>query len=120
MERQFRNSCQLGQIEIVKDLISQGVDVKSKDQLGRDGLFWAAERGQVEIVKLFMSLDKPGNVNVNQADDHAHTPLHVAVLKNHKDVVTVLLQNKDIDIDLVNFKGQTALDFAKYQDGPVN
>ena len=120
MERQFRNSCQLGQIEIVKDLISQGVDVKSKDQLGRDGLFWAAERGQVEIVKLLMSLDKPGNVNGNQADDHAHTPLHVAVLKNHKDVVTVLLQNKDIDIDLVNFKGQTALDFAKYQDGPVN
>ena len=65
MERQFRNSCQLGQIEIVKDLISQGVDVKSilftsKDQLGRDGLFWAAERGQVEIVKLLMSLDKPG------------------------------------------------------------
>ena len=58
MERQFRNSCQLGQIEIVKDLISQGVDVKSKDQLGRDGLFWAAERGQVEIVKLLMSLDK--------------------------------------------------------------
>ena len=56
MERQFRNSCQLGQIEIVKDLISQGVDVKSKDQLGRDGLFWAAERGQVEIVKLLMSL----------------------------------------------------------------
>ena len=50
---------------IVKDLISQGVDVKSilftsKDQLGRDGLFWAAERGQVEIVKLLMSLDKPG------------------------------------------------------------
>ena len=32
----------------------------SKDQLGRDGLFWAAERGQVEIVKLLMSLDKPG------------------------------------------------------------
>jgi hypothetical protein len=29
----------------------------SKDQLGRDGLFWAAERGQVEIVKLLMSLD---------------------------------------------------------------
>ena len=42
------------------------------------------------------------------------------MLKKHKDVVTVLLQNKDIDIDLVNFKGQTALDFAKYQDGPVN
>ena len=113
MERQFRNSCQLGQIEIVKDLISQGVDVKSKDQLGRDGLFWAAERGQVEIVKLLMSLDKPGRWS-------CPTPLHFAVLKNHKDVVTVLLQNKDIDIDLVNFKGQTALDFAKYQDGPVN
>ena len=39
---------------------SNRVDVKSKDQLGRDGLFWAAERGQVEIVKLLMSLDKPG------------------------------------------------------------
>ena len=57
---------------------------------------------------------------ISQADDQAPTPLHFAVLKNHKDVVTVLLQNKDIDIDLVNFKGQTALDFAKYQDGPVN
>lgn len=72
-----------------------------------------------------LSVDKLKSLNflclwISQADDHAHTPLHVAVLKNHKDVVTVLLQNKDIDIDLVNFKGQTALDFAKYQDGPVN
>ena len=72
-----------------------------------------------------LSVDKLKSLNflclwISQADDHAPTPLHFAVLKNHKDVVTVLLQNKDIDIDLLNFKGQTALDFAKYQDGPVN
>ena len=50
-------------VSVRTNLISQGVDIKSKDQLGRDGLFRAALTGQVEIVKLLMSLDRPGNVN---------------------------------------------------------
>ncbi|WP_264377846.1 MULTISPECIES: ankyrin repeat domain-containing protein [unclassified Wolbachia] len=73
------------------------------------------------IAKLFLMIreHKTGNPaqveNINDIDlnDGGNTPLHVAVSKEHQDIVELLLNVSGIDQNIKNNQGKTPLDIAK-------
>ncbi|UIP93005.1 ankyrin repeat domain-containing protein [Wolbachia endosymbiont of Anopheles demeilloni] len=53
------------------------------------------------------------NINDIDLNDGGNTPLHVAVSKNHQDIVELLLNVSGIDPNIKNNQGKTPLDIAK-------
>ncbi|HKW98437.1 MAG TPA: ankyrin repeat domain-containing protein [Bryobacteraceae bacterium] len=72
----------------VKALLEQGVDVNTKSPYGATGLFFAADRGNLEILKLL--LDHGADVNVKDTF-YGATALTWASMKEHVDVIRLLL-----------------------------
>ncbi|WP_143688847.1 tetratricopeptide repeat protein [Wolbachia endosymbiont of Laodelphax striatellus] len=53
------------------------------------------------------------NINDIDLNDRGNTPLHVAVSKDHQDIVKLLLNVPGIDVNIQNKDGKTPLDIAK-------
>jgi hypothetical protein len=62
------------------------VDFNSKDSEGASLLHSAASNGFAKVVTFLIAEE----VNLNVADDHGDTPLHLAVFFNYPDVVSLL------------------------------
>ena len=69
-------------------------------------MFSAVETGDENVVKHL--LDK-GEVDVNQTDENARTPLHIAAERGYIDIVGVLLGHNGIDINALDNDGNSAL-----------
>jgi ankyrin repeat protein len=73
-----------------------------------DILFAAADSGDLTLVKSIIS--EKGHL-VNDRDDYGCTPLQIAVQKDHRDVVTYLLDS-GAEVNSRNKDGYTALHFV--------
>ena len=67
----------LRNIEAVKQYITAGTDVNTKDEDGRTALHLAASNGHTEIAKLLLA----NNADVNVIDAVGQTPLIIAVAR---------------------------------------
>src|SRR5439155_12109368 len=67
------------------------------DEYGRTPLSWAAEYGNVDVVKSLLN----ANANIEAADKYGRTPLNWAALNGHVDVVKSLL-NANANIEAAN------------------
>jgi ankyrin repeat protein len=74
----------------VKALLAQGADANAKSPYGATGLFFAADRGNIEIIKIL--LDHGANVNVKDTF-YGATALSWATQKERWDVIKLLLGN---------------------------
>ena len=99
-----------GDIEEVKALLDQGVDINAKDDGGRTQLHRASLGGHEKLVRLLIS--KGADVNVQEDQGFRATPLHHAVHRDHRDIVEILLAH-GADIDIKDRNGRTPLDMAK-------
>ncbi len=72
----------------VQALLAQGADANAKSPYGATGLFFAADRGNVEIIKIL--LDHGANVNVKDTF-YGATALSWATQKERWDVIKLLL-----------------------------
>ncbi|HXI38918.1 MAG TPA: ankyrin repeat domain-containing protein [Bryobacteraceae bacterium] len=72
----------------VKALLAQGADVNAKSPYGATGLFFAADRGNVEIIRIL--LDHGANVNVKDTF-YGATALSWATQKERWEVIKLLL-----------------------------
>lgn len=84
-------ACERGHVEMVRLLVSKGVDVNHYNYYHWTGLLEAIELGgddreHVEIVKILIE----GGVDVNQVDEHQKTPLYLARKRNEKRIVALL------------------------------
>ena len=73
------------------------------DKYGRSALHVACEftHGDFRIAIAHILLQQKG-INVNIQDDDGNTPLHLAVERRMSKVVTMLLKNPLIDVDIKN------------------
>jgi palmitoyltransferase len=94
---------------VVAYLLVKGIDTDMLDQNGVTPLMYAAQRvHNRDPAQLLITF----NARLNAQDPKGNTPLHYCVAFNNAAVMQVLL-DKGASLDILNKKGQTALEFAK-------
>jgi len=105
-----------GHTTVFKHLQDYGVDMAVKDNFGSNLLIMSAYNGHDEIVSNI--LNKSANMHgkgkaketfdINEQNNHGHTALFIASLKNHPKTAHLLLENK-ADPNIGDAKGNTPL-----------
>jgi ankyrin repeat protein len=83
----------------------------SVDYLGETAYHWAAKLGDLKMMKILVDYGPYHN----QKDYKGRTPLYLAVVNNHKDICSYLL-NKGANIYLKDKNGLSPADVAKTRD----
>ncbi|KAI4212185.1 MAG: hypothetical protein LQ351_005054 [Letrouitia transgressa] len=95
--------------DVVKIFIEIGTPCRGQMVDGRGAISWAVERGFPNIVNLLLDHD-PDLVNNTTADSSCL--LLIAVGNEHVDIVEKLLSSHDIEVNLRNEDGSTAIHYA--------
>ena len=103
----LNEASKLGYLEVVRSLISRGVDINLSHSGGKAALHLASEHGHVEIVQALVNV----GANVNQSSNEGQTSLHLAAKHGHPKVVQALLDAK-ADINKSNGEGWTPIHMA--------
>jgi len=94
--------------EIVKQLLSQGIDATREDAYGQTPLYFAVKAGRLDLVQQFLD-SAPQDVNHMDAD--SQTPLLYAARDGKADVAKLLLA-KGADAERPDSDGLSARDWA--------
>ena len=95
-----------GQAEIVEVLLRyKGVDVNVIDTGGRSPLSFAAENGDIHIVRQLLDRD---DLQVQ----HVNVALIFAARKRQAEIVEVFLRYKGVDVNVIDTGGRSPLSFA--------
>ncbi|KAF9879430.1 oxysterol binding protein [Colletotrichum karsti] len=78
-------------------------------------LHLAIQCAEFQVVEYVLS-DGAGILDVNARDKDGNTPLHVAAIQGRTQVVKLLLEQKDINDAVANYKGQLPIDVARNPD----
>ncbi|KAK7154651.1 hypothetical protein R3I94_007850 [Phoxinus phoxinus] len=78
-------------------------------------LHWAAKQGKLELFAQLVDFAKQHNVciNVNARSSAGYTPLHLAAMHNHMEVVKLLVGAYDADVDVRDYSGKKACQYLK-------
>jgi ankyrin repeat protein len=98
-----------GVLQSVEMILKLNQDlVKEQDKQGRQVIHIAAHRGDLDIMTLLLENGASPDVLSQQG-----SPLCIAAQKGHEDIISYLLENVgDIDVQLKNYQGETALHLA--------
>ncbi|XP_018584785.1 ankyrin repeat domain-containing protein SOWAHC-like [Scleropages formosus] len=82
-------------------------------------LHWAAKQGKQELLALLVNFAKQHGVpiNVNARSSAGYTPLHLAAMHSHMEVVKLLVGAYDADVDARDYSGKKA---SQYLSGSVS
>ena len=105
-----------GDIHVIEMLAKQGLDVNIGDDKGLTPFHHAAAYGQLESVCTLLRLG--GRESMTKVAGTGGTPLHQAVGKGHKDIVSLLL-NEGCPINVVDSEGASVLHYA-VQGGQIH
>ena len=98
----------IGDFDMVKKAISEGMDVNARNPLSGDLMLPAAAlMGHIEIITFL--LDKGADINARNRD--GNTALHTAAFLGRADAVELLLE-RGIDVNARNNSGGSAMDNA--------
>ena len=106
-------AAEYGQIHMIEMLAEQGLDVSRGDDEGHTPLHNAAYCDQLKSVRTLLRLGGRGSMT-KVAGKHG-TPLHQAVARGHKDIVSLLL-NEGCPINVVNSGGRSVHHIAAEYD----
>ena len=98
-----------GRIHMIEMLAEQGLDVNIGDDEGQTPLHDAAACGQLESVRTLLRLG--GRESMTKVAGRCGTPIHQAVGRGHKDIVSLLL-NEGCPINVVDSEGTSVLHIA--------
>jgi hypothetical protein len=107
------SAANLGRLELVRFLLSTGVDLHAKDQDGRTALMYAADEGRAAVVRLLIER----GADVNGQDGALQTALHLASWQNHVDAMRELLRS-GARVDVRDCTQRTPLMLASREDVP--
>ncbi|HBL98297.1 TPA: hypothetical protein DDZ86_01490 [Candidatus Dependentiae bacterium] len=95
-------------LDIVKVLAEAGATLDISNSQGETILHRACEKGNIDLVDTLIET----NVNLNKTDEKGQTPLHKACINGHLNIVNVLIESGDVKLNVNDFKGFTAYDYA--------
>ena len=104
-------ACECGQVDIAQTLLENGADPNICDNKGNNALHAVLLSKMNEESKLSITQTLTSrNINVNTQNANGITPLVVASIKGHTEVILLLLS--DADPNITDNKGTTALMYA--------
>ncbi|GAA5810534.1 hypothetical protein MFLAVUS_003957 [Mucor flavus] len=105
-------ACKLGNLELLKLLVSKGASVDLADEDGETPLLFAIRSNFLQGVKVLI---EQGHVDLNLAEKiNGWTPLMIAAMEGFAEIVETLLEAK-ADKDKVDFNGWTASEHAVFR-----
>jgi ankyrin repeat protein len=105
-ETPFQTAINNGYLDVIKVFLEKGAYVKAANKYGSTPLHWAAEDGNLDVVK---HLVEEKGADVKAADKYGCTPLHWAAAYGKLDVVKYLVEEKGTDVKAANNDGDTPL-----------
>ncbi|WP_265018042.1 ankyrin repeat domain-containing protein [Wolbachia endosymbiont (group A) of Coremacera marginata] len=93
----------------VKDLVSKGASVDTKDSDGWTLLHHTARRGYLEVAEFLIEK----GADINAEDKYGKKPIQRAAEDNNKNIITLLL-SKGVNINDTDKNGRTSLYWASY------
>ena len=94
--------------DFMQVLIDAGADIEVKDEMGRSPLHYASGVRELGIVKLLIK----AGAKVCATDNTGGTCLHIVSAKGRTETVRYLVGLKDVDVNIADDKGYTALHSA--------
>uniref|UniRef100_A0A672M735 Sosondowah ankyrin repeat domain family Ca n=1 Tax=Sinocyclocheilus grahami TaxID=75366 RepID=A0A672M735_SINGR len=78
-------------------------------------LHWAAKQGKHELFAMLVDFAKRHSVtiNVNARSSAGYTPLHLAAMHNHIEVMKLLVGAYDADVDVRDYSGKKAAQYLR-------
>lgn len=107
----FISAAKAGDIEKVKTLLKDGININSTNNYGETALIVAAQNGHTEIVKLL--IEKGANTNI--LGNSFTTALMSASMNGHTEIVKLLI-SAGANVNLKDSEGDTALDDATFNN----
>jgi ankyrin repeat protein len=93
----LHEAVEMGNCNLVKELISDGAEVNTRDSFGSMPLHLAVRKGHTEVAELLIL----NGADVNTKDRQGQPVLHVAVEKGNRELLELLLAN-GADIEATN------------------
>ena len=103
-----------GNVKVVEDILSRGVDVNVTDQVGETALFAAVKGGNLRVVEALFG----HGVDVNTTNMQGQTALFAAIESGNVEVVQALLSH-GVEVNVTDHVGQTVL-FAAEKGGNLH
>ncbi|XP_031632850.1 serine protease persephone-like [Contarinia nasturtii] len=101
---EIHNAAQRGDVNKVKELIQNGVNVNNKNSDGWTPLITASFFGKNDVINVLIR----NGANINDKSNYGYTGLHVAVQQNKEETVDFLLKHGS-DINTINNDDWTPL-----------
>lgn len=114
-------ACRRGNIEVARELLSLGASVNMQSSRGRSAMHEAIIHEHNDMVNLLLSAKTLGqsiDVNLKYTRGNSRTPLMMAIRcrDESRQMAYALLKHPEIDINLVDQYGDTALSLATWED----
>ena len=104
--------CKLGAYGDVRRLLTEGVDINSRDPNGDTPLLTALLTGNMTVVRELLNYQSETNIlDVNCQNNVQSTPLHIASARGDMELVQALI-TRNANINAQNEYGATPLHFA--------
>lgn len=97
-----------GDTDLVKDALSKGASIDTRDRLGNTALILASDAGYQEIVRLL--LDE--GAAINALNIYGYTPLLSAITNNHRYIASMLIK-AGADLKIPNKYGTTPMMYIR-------
>ncbi|WP_174480263.1 ankyrin repeat domain-containing protein [Spiroplasma endosymbiont of Danaus chrysippus] len=113
MKLKFNNTALIivaknGDLNIVKILIKNDININRENNAGENALIWAARNGHTEIVNALLT--KNSDI-INHKTKYGNNALIWAAKEGHLDVVKTLIKN-GVDINHLDANGDSALTWS--------
>ena len=96
----------------INDFIQENMSILTTKENGWNALHYSCFYGREEMTETLIKLFNPPVELINGLTNDGYTPLHLACIKGHINIVRILLFLKEIDVNIVNEKDGTPLHIA--------
>lgn len=96
----------------INDFIQENMSVLTNKETQWNALHYSSFYGSEKMIQNLIKLYNPSPELINGVTKEGYTPLHLACIKGHVNIIKILLLLKDIDVNIKSKKEETPLHIA--------